>query len=166
MKRWSATLRSAFLVTSVGWTAVLPLTSWIAGRAHAPSLLYAAAATVYTIGALVCHQLPVRSFQLWAVQMPVCARCVGIYGGAAIASVLSGCVGRAFQASHVRSAESLALRVTRLAILAAVAPTALTLVYEWWSGQMPANWIRAASGVPIGVMVTALVVAATGDQVN
>ena len=155
MRQVQRTLRITFLLTSLGWATALPLTTWVASRAHAPSLLYAAAAAVYGIGALVCHQLPARSFQLWAVQLPVCARCTGIYVGAAIASLIA-------MAVTPRDAP----RVTRVAILAAVAPAALTLVYEWWSGQMPAHWIRAASGVPIGAMVTALVVAATGDQVN
>jgi uncharacterized membrane protein len=87
--------------------------------------------------------------------MPVCARCAGIYFGAAIASLIA-------LATPMRHEP----RVTRTAIAFAVAPAALTLAYEWWSGQMPANWIRAASGIPIGAMVTALVVGATGDQVN
>ena len=34
---------------------------------------------------LVCHQLPARSFHLWMPSLPVCARCTGIYLGAAIA---------------------------------------------------------------------------------
>lgn len=143
------------MVTSIGWAAVLPMTSWAAGRAHAPSILYVFATAVYGVGALICHQLPARSFHLWTVQMPVCARCAGIYVGAALASLIA----MAFARRDAR-------RVTGLAILAAAAPTALTLVYEWWSGQMPANWIRAAAGVPIGVMVTTVVMAATGDRVN
>jgi uncharacterized membrane protein len=155
MKAVHWTLRTTFLLTSFGWATALPLTTWVASRAHAPSPLYAAAAAAYGVGALVCHQLPARSFHPWAAQMPVCARCTGIYVGAAIASLIA-------LAATPRAAP----RVTRVAILAAVAPAALTLVYEWWSGQTPANWIRAASGVPIGAMVTALVVAATGDQVN
>ncbi|MBI3403383.1 MAG: DUF2085 domain-containing protein [Acidobacteria bacterium] len=130
------------------------MTSWAAGRAHAPALLYSAAAAVYAIGALVCHQLPARSFHLWAVQMPVCARCAGIYVGAAIASLIA--------LTSIREPP----RVSRVTLLAAAVPTALTLVFEWWTGQMPANWIRAAAGLPMGAIVTALVVAATGDQVN
>ena len=155
MESVNRTLRSMFLLTSIGWATILPLTTWVASRAHAPAPMYAAAAAVYGLGALICHQLRARSFHLWTSQMPVCARCLGIYVGAAIASLIA-------TAWTTRDAP----RVTRVAILAAVTPAALTLVYEWWSGQMPANWIRAVSGVPIGAMVTALVVAATGDQVN
>jgi hypothetical protein len=32
-----------------------------------------------------------------------------------------------------------------------------TLVYEWTTGVMPSNWIRAASGVCLGVGVAALI---------
>ena len=154
-------MRAAFLAASTGWAAALPLTCWAATRAHAPSFLYVGATAVYGLGTFICHQLPARSFQLWSVQVPVCARCTGIYAGAAIASLLASFVGRASQVV-ARAFQQL----PRLAILAAVTPTVLTLVYEWSTGQMPANWIRAVAGVPIGAMVTAVVVAATGDQVN
>jgi hypothetical protein len=32
-------------------------------------------------------------------------------------------------------------------------PTALTLAYEWTTGIMPSNWIRALAGVPLGAAV-------------
>ena len=155
MRRTNHVVRYAFFAASVGWSAVLPATSLIASRAHAPALFYAAAAAVYGVGALMCHQLPARSFHLWTVQMPVCARCAGIYVGAAITSLVA-------LVPRMREPRS----VTRLALLVAATPTLLTLAFEWWTGQMPANWIRAAAGLPAGAIVTALVVAATGDQVN
>ena len=34
---------------------------------------------VYQLGSLICHQRPERSFHLAGVQMPVCARCFGLY---------------------------------------------------------------------------------------
>jgi uncharacterized membrane protein len=145
----------------MAWAVALFLATWVASLAYAPFLAHAAAAAVYGAGTLICHQLPARSFHLWGVQMPVCARCVGIYAGAAIASVVAAFAGRALHRST-----HFGLQPPPLALLAAGVPTALTLVYEWWSGQMPANWIRAAAGVPIGAIVTAVVVAATSDQVN
>ena len=39
----------------------------------------------------------------------------------------------------------------------AVAPTAATLVYEWTTGVMPANWVRAAAGVCLGAVCAALI---------
>jgi len=40
---------------------------------------YLFALSVYAAGGVVCHQLPDRSFLLWGHQLPVCARCTGIY---------------------------------------------------------------------------------------
>jgi hypothetical protein len=57
-----------------------------------------------------------------------------------------------------------------MALLVAVVPTAATLVYEWTTGQTPANWIRAAAGVPIGVVVAWIVcrvhLGLSKDEVN
>ena len=155
MRRRIRLLRYAFLVASVGWAAFLPAAAWMAGRAYAPAPWHEAAAAVYGVGGLICHQLPVRSFHLRGVQMPVCARCTGIYAGAAMVSLL--------MLTFPRREPP---RVSRVTLLAAAVPTVLTLVFEWWTGQMPSNWIRAAAGLPIGAIVTGLVVAATGDQVN
>jgi hypothetical protein len=57
-------------------------------------------------------------------------------------------------------------RRVQLALALAVVPTLLTLVYEWTTGVMPAHAIRAAAGVPIGLVVAWLVVAAAENRVN
>ncbi len=41
-------------------------------------------ASAYAFGALVCHQRPERSFHLAGAQLPVCARCTGLYLSAAL----------------------------------------------------------------------------------
>ena len=43
-----------------------------------------AASAVYVAGAVVCHQKAERSFSLAGQPLPVCARCTGIYVGAAL----------------------------------------------------------------------------------
>jgi uncharacterized membrane protein len=130
----------------------------------------------YGVGSLVCHQLPARSYRLWNAQMPVCARCAGIYFGAALAAMIHGA--RGFQPSVnggavLRSPERLALlgasltvHRTRVALAAAALPTAATLVYEWTTGITPSNAVRFAAGIPIGLVVAWLVVSATGNRVN
>src|SRR5207248_10680646 len=75
--------RPAFAIAAVGWASALPLAAWMASRPHHGSLPYAFAFGVYGIGAWICHQRPERSFYLWAMQLPVCARCTRIYVGAA-----------------------------------------------------------------------------------
>ena len=54
----------------------------------------------------------------------------------------------------------------RAVLIVAVLPTLLTLLYEWTTGDMPSHGIRAAAGVPIGVVVAWLLVAAADNQVD
>lgn len=132
-------LRRAYPPAALAWAAALPAATFAATRAHAPAIAHACAFAVYAIGALVCHQKPERSFHLWTAQLPVCARCTGIYVGAVLGLVL-------------RSG-----RTSRTLLIAAVVPTAATLVFEWTTGIMPSNAIRFAAGLPLGMVVSWLV---------
>ena len=85
----SVLLRRVFVSASLAWALLLVAVPFLASRAHLPSIAAAASVAVYAIGSLVCHQLPQRSYRLWAAQMPVCARCTGIYAGAATASLVA-----------------------------------------------------------------------------
>jgi uncharacterized membrane protein len=121
-----------------------PYPSWPAGS-------YALAFAVYGVGSFLCHQMPERSFVLWSVQMPVCARCAGIYVAAAGAALLSryGAVLARFRSPSM----------PRHVLAAACLPSIATLVYEWSFGQTPANWIRALAGAPVGAVVAELILA-------
>jgi uncharacterized membrane protein len=132
-------MRRAFLAAVVVWACALPLAAYAASRPHAAQAVYLFAVAVYHMGAFVCHQLPARSFQLWGTQMPVCARCTGIYAGAALAAPLSAVV-----------APSIGDASARRALILAALPTIATLGYEWTTGDMPANWIRALAGLVVG----------------
>ena len=142
-------MRRAFIVAAVGWAAALPLATWAASVPHAAAA-YAFAFLVYGVGSFVCHQLPQRSFHLWAAQMPVCARCAGLYAGAALAAAAS--VGR----------PGMDTRRARTALVVAAGPMLATLLAEWTTGHVPANWIRALSGVPLGAVVAWII--ATGPE--
>jgi uncharacterized membrane protein len=148
-------LRAGFIVASAAWAVLLVAVPFVASHAHASAWAGAAIAAVYGIGAFVCHQLPERSMHLWSVQMPVCARCAGIYFGAVAGALVWG-----------RSAKAFALRYARVILAMAAAPTAVTLAYEWTTGDMPSHAIRAAAGACIGAAVAWLVVAAADNQVN
>jgi hypothetical protein len=156
-------LKRAFVAAAVIWTAALPWATWVAARGshtRAP-LAYAFAAGVYGIGSWICHQRPDRSFYLWAMQMPVCARCAGIYAAGALIGI--GSAGRealrasmAPRAARLGTARSLGSRsVTRdrLIVAAAVAPSLVTLAIEWILGIPTSNVVRATAGVPIGATV-------------
>ena len=137
-------LRRAFLVGSVLWLAAIPLAAFAAGRPSAASAAYACALGVYAIGHVVCHQLPVRSFHLWNTSLPVCARCTGIYLGAAVTALVHA--SRPSQSTRFGGQ-------ARVVLLVACIPTALTLIFEWTTGITPANWIRALAGLPLGAAV-------------
>jgi uncharacterized membrane protein len=159
----SRALRGGFAAGAVGWAASLPLASWAAAHAALWPAASPAALLVYLAGGVVCHQQPLRSFHLWGVQMPVCARCTGVYIGAAAMIVWR--LGLTRVARHAvrvgwwtRDA-----RAARVAVAAAVAPTVVTLLVEIAMGRPPANWIRAIAGVPLGAVIAALVLGATGS---
>ena len=139
-------MRRAFVAASAGWTLALPVAAYAASRPHDTSIPFAFAFAVYGLGSIVCHQLPMRSFHLWGVAMPVCARCTGIYIGAATAAIASPL------------APTLRDRSARRMLILAAIPTIATLIYEWTAGVMPANWIRALAGVPIGAAVSLVAV--------
>jgi uncharacterized membrane protein len=133
-------VRRVFLALSTLWAASIPLAAFVASRADASSVSYGFALSVYAIGHVVCHQLPGRSFHLWMTSLPVCARCTGIYVGAAVSAI-------ALLWLRVREGNP------RAVLVAATLPTAATLVFEWTTGVVPAHWVRALAGVPLGAAV-------------
>jgi uncharacterized membrane protein len=128
--------------------------AWLLSILTAPLLPAAISASVYAVGSLVCHQLPERSFHLGGFQLPVCARCVGIYGGAAI-----GALG----ASVMRLA-AVPRRARPILVLGAL-PTAITVALESVGLWPTTNIVRAAAGFPLGV-VAALVVTSVLPTIN
>ena len=143
---------------SVTWAVLLPLTAFAASRVHAPSIVYGAAAAVYVLAGGLCHQLASRSFHLWGVQLPVCARCLGIYCGGAVAAIAAVPGSR----PNGRCASAwLPPSSVRAALFVAALPTMATLAYEWIAHTTPGNVTRAAAGAPLGAIVAWLVVRQT-----
>jgi len=150
-------LRRTFAAAAVGWAASLPLATWIAGGVHPLSLSYTAAATIYGIGAWICHQHADRSFYLWAMQMPVCARCTGIYLGGALAAV-PWCI--AIARRRASAASTCSARQWRLVFAIAALPTLVTLAAEWSGIAAMSNAVRAIAGIPIGAVIVWIVLRA------
>jgi uncharacterized membrane protein len=136
-------LHRVFAGASIAWAAALPLAALAASRPHTSALVYLFTLAVYGIGSVVCHQLPGRSFHLWAAQMPVCARCAGIYAGAAFAAIVA-------LTAFDRPSR---LYDPRAVVALAAVPTVATLAYEWTTGVTPSNWIRAVAGACLGAAV-------------
>ena len=135
-------IRPAPLLVSLGaaWTALViaaPLLGWPA--------LYAAAH-------LVCHQLPDRTFHVSAGPLAVCARCLGLYLGAAG----GGASARLSRSKPFRPAT----RTARATVAVAALPTLLTLVAEWLLRWPVTNAIRFAAAVPLGAAAAWVVVRA------
>ena len=117
--------------------------AWLVLVVAAPSLPASMAAAAYAAASLICHQIPERSFYQGAVQLPVCARCLGIYAGFA-AGALTLCLADAAGRHAPRS-------VRRPGLVLSALPTVLTVAFEWtgvWTGSNP---VRAASGVILGL---------------
>jgi uncharacterized membrane protein len=122
--------------------------TWLALLIFAPVLPVPVAAILYALGSRICHQRPERSFHLFAVQLPVCARCAGIYAGAAAGSLL-------ILSASVR--DQLCRFAPRTLLFAGALPTLMTLIIEWSGAWTGANATRATAGVPLGLTVAFVV---------
>jgi uncharacterized membrane protein len=148
--------RRVLLAAAVLWAGVIPLAAFAATRPQASPSVSVFALVAYAVGHVICHQLPLRSFHLWGAALPVCARCTGIYVGAAAAALWLMVVparGRHDGAMPSTSA-------SRIVLVAVLLPTAATLLYEWTTGTMPSHMIRALAGAPIGIGVIWLIASA------
>ena len=143
--RWIVGEGSATAVATA-WVGLLAFATWTAGRAAPGPAAYLTSTLVYAAGALVCHQESDRSFHYLGAQVPVCARCAGIYFGAFSASWVVLMVARRLSAA--RSPAS-----SRLLVASCAMPTLVTLTIEWVTPITPSNTIRAAAGLPLGAAV-------------
>ena len=80
-RRW---IGGAFTAVTLGWLLLVLLTPVALARDIVGRTAALAAAGTYLIGGVVCHQRLDRSFHPHGVQMPVCARCAGLYLGAGL----------------------------------------------------------------------------------
>jgi len=117
-------------------------------------------AFLYAAGSVVCHQLPERSFFMDGRQLPVCARCTGLYVSGA-AGFLGWCIWKARRGwARIAVSRRLALAI----VIGAAVPTGLSYVTGIagiWDGS---NVTRALLAVPLGLSAGAVVAAvATKD---
>ena len=115
---------------------------WLALLLLAP-VMPRQAAVVYELGGRVCHQRPERSFHLAGIQLPVCARCLGLYASGTMAAAAAWLVTR-------RTGTVPDARAARLLFAVAAAPTMLTVALEWLGLIDPSNLARALASLPLG----------------
>jgi uncharacterized membrane protein len=116
-------------------------------------------ALIYLAGSVVCHQLPERSFFLDGQQLPVCARCTGLYAGglAGLAAWFAIKLARGWRRMVVPP------RVALAVVAITAAPTALSLLTAAlgvWDGS---NVTRALLAIPPG-LAAGVVVAAVATK--
>jgi uncharacterized membrane protein len=115
---------------------------WIAAIFLVPARMQTRApvlsAVIYAAAGLVCHQRPERSFHLGGTQLPVCARCTGLYVSGALGALVAW-----LGASRVP-------RRMRGVLIASAMPTIITVALEWANLTAPGNVVRASAALPLG----------------
>jgi uncharacterized membrane protein len=121
------------------WALSVAIGLWVTALLAAPGWLFPA-------GGFICHQRPERSFIVNGNQMAVCARCAGLYAGAALAVPLALLIASPL-ASH---------RARRLVVVAAL-PTAVTWTLEFAGLAHFSNLARFIGALPLGFVASWLV---------
>lgn len=117
-------------------------------------------ASVYLTGGFICHQRPERSFRPWDVQLPVCARCAGLYATAPLGAGLALAVGAGRLGRQRRTTRG---QVRALLVITGF-PTAATWSAEWLGLAGFPLAVRFAAALPLGAAVAWVVVTAVRDE--
>ena len=132
--RFEKSLAIALTSAAVAWTAAVFLVP-VQPILRVPPLVRA---VVHSVGAVVCHQRPERSFYWNRRRFPVCARCTGLY--------VSGTLGAVIGWTGLRRVPRYRRRILALAAL----PTVVTLGVEWLGLAGLSNLWRAFAALPLG----------------
>lgn len=122
-------------VAAAAWVVIVVSSPVALSRAT----LTAPTAVVYAAASRICHQRTERSFAIAGVQMPVCARCFGLYLSAALGAMIAW-TGRRRPGVAPRTALALA-----------AVPTAATWLLEFAGVSGFSNAIRATAALPLGL---------------
>ena len=144
---------------STGWAAAIALAPVIGQRAGAGVFL---SGLTYLAGSVVCHQLPDRSFHLAGAQLPVCARCTGLYVGGALGSI----AWLVWRRVRPRDAASLDRRRATMTIAIVAAPTIITGATAFLGVWDVSNTSRALLALPLGVAAGAVLAAAASNDLS
>jgi uncharacterized membrane protein len=130
--------------------AALPLAAclWLVLLLAAPlalshGVLPVATMTLYRSASVLCHQKTERSFAVAKSQMPVCARCVGLYAAGALGVLAHVGMRRKRLAPPAAQA--------RAVLAASALPVLLSVGLEWLGAFQGSNVTRFVSGLPLGV---------------
>jgi uncharacterized membrane protein len=147
-------LARALPVLAVAWAVLVLLAPWLGSSAAGGRAGAWLSAVAYGLGGLVCHQRPERSFHLAGAQLPVCARCTGLY--------VSGALGVVFAWWRDPSTGSARTSSWRAPLVLATLPTLVTLVVEWWWPAATSKAVRAIAALPAGAVAGLLLAEFSG----
>ena len=135
------------------WVVMLVATPYVASHDHLQRAGAVPVAAMYVAGSVVCHQQPARSFHVWGTQMPVCARCTGLYALAPFGFMLAPGGGWLGARRRRPSRRGVSIHRLRTVLLATAVPTLVTVGGEWAGLMYPPNLVRAVAGLPLGLTV-------------
>ncbi|MBI5828704.1 MAG: DUF2085 domain-containing protein, partial [Chloroflexi bacterium] len=109
------------------------------------------------VGYAVCHRIDGRSFHIGNVQLPLCARCTGIYLGVVlgVAAMVAAGRGRAGALPPLRVIITLILFIVLMGLDGA--NSFLTLLPRLPHVYEPQNWLRLVTGTLDGVAMAVLI---------
>lgn len=109
------------------------------------------------IGYAICHQIPERSFHIAGQQLPLCARCTGIYMGALAGFVLMRLWGR----QRAAALPPTAVTLTLVGFIALMGVDGVNSYLTFFPGvphlYEPQNWLRLTTGTLNGLALSAIV---------
>jgi uncharacterized membrane protein len=127
------------------WALAIGIVLWTAALFLVPGALF-------PVGAFICHQRPERSFFIHGQQLPVCARCTGLYLGAAFAAPMA-----------MIAAAAVATARARWMFAAASLPTLVTWTLEFAGLMHFSNSVRCLAALPLGIAAAWLVFSVLSD---
>lgn len=136
---WNKLVVVGVVLLFVGWLINTP--AGLLGKADAVS--YA-----------VCHRIDLRSFHLGERQLPLCARCTGMYLGAMVALAFQVITARRRAGVPPKSVLAL-LAVMALAFVLDGANSFFSLIPGAPTLYQPQNWLRLLTGTGMGIVVAA-----------
>jgi len=113
----------------------------------------------HLVGYAICHQLPSHSFHLGGRQLPLCARCTGIYLGAFL-TLIGLMAFRRGRPGKMPPTSLLALLVGFIALMGIDGVNSyLATFFPFWPHLYePQNWLRLTTGLLTGIALAIIVV--------
>ncbi len=151
-RTWGDALRRALPLTGKGLifiAAGLLLVGWLW---NSPAGLLGKADA---IGYAVCHRIDVRSFHMGERQLPLCARCTGMYLGAMLGLVFQYLAGRRNPGKHVAGMPPARVLIFLAALVVAFGVDGVNSYLHLFPGApslyQPSNMLRLLTGTGMGI---------------